>query len=88
MDDSLVYSNTPAEHLRHLRTVFDTLRQHRLFAKLSKCCSFFQTHVDFLGYVVGPDGQHQPQENCSTTSMAFPILLKGAQIIFRIGKFL
>ena len=35
-DDILIYSTTWADHLRHLRTVLDTLRRHQLFVKRSK----------------------------------------------------
>ena len=31
------------------------MRQHGLYAKLSKC-KFSITNVEFLGYVLGPDG--------------------------------
>jgi hypothetical protein len=41
LDDILIYSKTKAEHLKHLRSVLALLRQHGLYAKLSKC-SFMQ----------------------------------------------
>jgi hypothetical protein len=37
IDDILVYSNTYLEHEQHLREILQTLREHRLYAKLSKC---------------------------------------------------
>ena len=37
LDDILVYSKTEAEHLVHLDLVLEKLREHHLFAKLSKC---------------------------------------------------
>lgn len=37
IDDILVYSQNPVEHERHLRIVLQTLRENRLYAKLSKC---------------------------------------------------
>ncbi len=55
LDDILVMSRTPEEHLTHLRTVLSVLRQHRFYAKLSKC-EFGQTSLKFLGHVVGADG--------------------------------
>lgn len=36
-DDILVYSSTLAEHLLHLECVLNLLREHKLFAKRSKC---------------------------------------------------
>ena len=37
IDDVLVYSRTEEEHEQHLRAVLQILREHKLFAKFSKC---------------------------------------------------
>ena len=37
IDDIVVYSKSEAEHATHLRFVLQTLRDHRLYAKFSKC---------------------------------------------------
>ena len=37
IDDILVYSGSPEEHVEHLRTVLQILRERQLFAKFSKC---------------------------------------------------
>jgi hypothetical protein len=37
IDDILVYSKNEVEHAKHLHTVLQRLREHRLYAKLSKC---------------------------------------------------
>lgn len=55
LDDILVYSKTPEDHVRHLRTVFAALREHKLHAKLSKC-EFFLSSLKYLGHIVGADG--------------------------------
>ena len=55
LDDILVFSKSPEEHVRHLREVLGFLRKHKLYAKLSKC-SFFLSEVEFLGHIVGADG--------------------------------
>jgi transposase InsO family protein len=55
LDDILIYSKTADEHERHIRIVLDLLRQHKLYAKESKC-EFFQTSTSFLGHVVSRDG--------------------------------
>ncbi|KAK9128852.1 hypothetical protein Syun_017649 [Stephania yunnanensis] len=55
IDDILIYSRTREEHEGHLRTVLQTLRDHRLFAKFSKC-EFWLSEVRFLGHVVGATG--------------------------------
>ena len=37
IDDILIYSRSEEEHAEYLRIVLQTLREHRLYAKLSKC---------------------------------------------------
>ena len=50
IDDFLVYSSSYLEHEQHLRQVLVTLREHRLYAKLSKC-EFWLKEVIFLGCI-------------------------------------
>jgi hypothetical protein len=50
-----VYFNTYLEHEQHLREVLQTLREHWLYAKLSKC-EFWLKEVTFLGHVISADG--------------------------------
>lgn len=54
-DDILIYSSDAQQHILHLRTVLDILRQHKLYAKLSKC-SFMQSEVEYLGHIISGDG--------------------------------
>ncbi|KAL0285953.1 UNVERIFIED_CONTAM: RNA-directed DNA polymerase [Sesamum angustifolium] len=51
LDDIVVYSGTLAEHVEHLRQVLTRLREHELYAKVSKC-SFAQESISFLGHIV------------------------------------
>ncbi|KAI3451450.1 hypothetical protein Pfo_008115 [Paulownia fortunei] len=51
LDDIVVYSRTLEEHVRHLRKVLERLREHELYAKVSKC-SFAQKSTHFLGHIV------------------------------------
>ncbi|XP_070003270.1 uncharacterized protein [Nicotiana sylvestris] len=55
IDDIMIYSRSQREHENHLRTVLQTLREHRLYAKFSKC-EFWLDSVAFLGHVVSKDG--------------------------------
>ncbi|KAJ9511015.1 hypothetical protein QJQ45_002809 [Haematococcus lacustris] len=57
LDDILIYSQSEAEHLEHLRTVLGLLRQHQLYANLSKC-AFFLPSMDFLGHIISAAGIH------------------------------
>jgi hypothetical protein len=55
IDDILIYSETTAEHEKHLRTVLEKLRQNQLYAKFEKC-EFWLEKVAFLGHVLTADG--------------------------------
>ncbi|WVZ53468.1 hypothetical protein U9M48_004406 [Paspalum notatum var. saurae] len=55
IDDILVYSKTEAEHEEQLRLVLPKLREHKLYAKFSKC-DFWMKEVQFLGHVISNGG--------------------------------
>ncbi|KAK9094938.1 hypothetical protein Scep_026407 [Stephania cephalantha] len=55
IDDILVYSKTREDHEQHLRETLQTLMEHILYAKFSKC-EFWLSEVKFLGHVVGAAG--------------------------------
>ena len=55
VDDSLIYSQSEWEHEYHLRIVLQSLRDHQMYAKFSKC-KFWLTEVRFLGHVVSASG--------------------------------
>ena len=55
IDDILVYSKTEDEHAQHLRLILTKLREHRLYAKFSKC-EFWLKELIFLGHVVSAQG--------------------------------
>jgi hypothetical protein len=54
IDDILVYSKNEDEHTKHLHTVLQRLRDHRLYAKLSKC-DFWLREIKFLGHTISQD---------------------------------
>jgi hypothetical protein len=55
IDDILVYSRTEEELEEHLHLALRKLREHRLYAKLSKC-EFWMKLVAFLGHVISKGG--------------------------------
>uniref|UniRef100_J3KVD7 Reverse transcriptase domain-containing protein n=1 Tax=Oryza brachyantha TaxID=4533 RepID=J3KVD7_ORYBR len=55
IDDILIYSKSKEEHEKHLRLVLEKLREHRLYAKFSKC-EFWLKEVGFLGHVLSEGG--------------------------------
>jgi hypothetical protein len=54
-DDILIYSRSEEEHEGHLRLVLLRLRDHKLYAELSKC-EFWLKQVAFLGHVISKGG--------------------------------
>jgi Reverse transcriptase (RNA-dependent DNA polymerase)/RNase H-like domain found in reverse transcriptase len=55
LDDILIYSITLEEHLVHLRKLLELLRQHKLYAKMSKC-AFCLPKVEYLGHLLSDIG--------------------------------
>ncbi|KAL4325140.1 hypothetical protein GQ457_11G029640 [Hibiscus cannabinus] len=55
IDDILIYSPNKDEHVVHLIIVLQTLREHQLFPKFSKC-EFWHSKVAFLGHVISAKG--------------------------------
>ena len=57
LDDIFIYSKNEDEHREHLRKTFEILREHKLYAKMSKC-SFAKDKIVYLGRVISKDGIH------------------------------
>jgi hypothetical protein len=55
IDDILIYSKSEKEHAKHLRVVLQRLRDHKLYAKFSKC-EFWLKSVKFLEHTISQDG--------------------------------
>ncbi|XP_073357959.1 uncharacterized protein [Aegilops tauschii subsp. strangulata] len=55
MDDILVFNGTLEEHIDHLQSVFDILKENQLFVKESKC-AFAQQSLEYLGHIISDKG--------------------------------
>jgi len=55
LDDILIYSDNPDEHLKHVYEVLRRLRASTLYTKVEKCAFIVDT-TDCLGFVIGLDG--------------------------------
>ena len=82
MDYILIYSKSEKEYEDHLRIVLHALRNHRLYAKFSKC-EFWLTKVRFLGHVVLASGvSMDPEKVKAVMSWERP------KSVFKIHNFL
>ena len=48
LDDKIIFSKTPQEHLSHIWKVFEKLRSAKLSMKMSKC-NFFSKSISVSG---------------------------------------
>ena len=55
LDDIVVFSKTPEEHLHHLQMVLAKLQSAKLYAKLSKC-RFALSSIKYCGHVLDAKG--------------------------------
>jgi len=55
INDILVYSKSETEHAEHLRIVLHTLKEKKLYAKLSKC-EFWLCEISFLDHMISKGG--------------------------------
>lgn len=61
LDDILIYSKSPQEHVEHVGQVLQAIRDQNLYAKLNTC-QFGRTVVEFLGTWVSGSGIQPVQE--------------------------
>ena len=62
LDDIIVVSKTPEEHIQRLRGVFEKLSAAGLWLKLSKC-EFFKSPITCLGHIVSKDRKETDPKN-------------------------
>ena len=55
LDNIIIFSRTPEEHLSHIRMVFEKLSSAKLSMKLSKC-HFFSKEIQYLGHILSTKG--------------------------------
>ena len=69
LDDIIIFSKTPQEHLSHIRMVFEKLKSANLSMKKSKC-SFFSKEIQYLGHILSAIGiRPLPAKTCAIQHM-------------------
>jgi hypothetical protein len=79
LDDILIYSVKPEDHVEHVRKVLRALDQAHLKLKPEKC-EFHRDEVEFLGFMVGSQGMRMSPEKIQTIiDWPTPTTVKGVQ---------
>ena len=55
LDDIFIFSKNKEEHLKHIRQVFQILKEEKLLINLNNC-SFIQEEIVYLGFVILVNG--------------------------------
>ena len=71
LDDVIVFSDTPDEHLQRIRVIFDHLREHGLKLKLSKC-EVFKSEINYLAHHVSQKGILPSKKNLESITQCPP----------------
>ena len=87
LDNSIIFSTTPEEHLSRLRQVFQRFQQANLKINTLNC-AFFQTKVQFLEHVVGKDGlQVDPEKINSVRKFPTPANQTHVKSFLRLASY-
>ena len=71
LDDVIVFSDMPEEHLRRMCVVFDCLREHGLKLKPSKC-EVFKLEINYLAHHVSQKGVLPSKKNLESIAQCPP----------------
>ena len=71
LDDIIIYSKTPTEHISRLRKLFEKLADAGLKLKPRKC-DFFHTRLAYLGHIVSEDGIKTDPKEVSSIKLTNP----------------
>ena len=88
LDDVIVYSETPENHLTRLQAVFDCFTHHSLKLKPSKC-HFFKEDISYLGHEISAKGMLSKQKGIEEiTCIGPPTMYTGIRkFIGAVGYF-
>ena len=71
LDDVIVFSDTPDEHLRRMHVIFNHLREHGLKLKPSKC-EVFKLEINYLAYHMSQKGVLPLKKNLESIAQCPP----------------
>ena len=83
LDDIILFSKNPQEHLSYIRMVFKKLKSANLFMKKSKC-NFFSKEIQYLGHILSATGiKPLPSKTHAIQHMQPPTTPKQVQAFLR-----
>ena len=71
LDDVIIFSETPEEHLLRMRVVFNRLREHGLKLKPSKC-DVFISEINYLAHHMSKKGVQPSKKNLESIAQCPP----------------
>ena len=87
LDDVIIFSESLAEHVQHVRTILEVLRQHKLYAKVEKC-EFHKDQMTFVGYLVSKEGiGMDPTKVSAILDWPIPTTVKEVQSFLGFANF-
>jgi hypothetical protein len=87
LDDLLIRSSTPEDHLAHLRLVFAKLKACNLQLKFSKC-HFFQKEIKYLGHILSSEGvRPDPSKLAVLQNWQLPTTVLGMQQFLGLANY-
>ena len=87
LDDILIYSKTPEEHVEHMRLVLEVLRRHKFYAKKKKC-TFMAKELLYLGHIISDNGiRPDPAKIAAVKEWAVPKDLHELRSFLGFGNF-
>ena len=87
LDDVIIYSQSLSEHVPHVRSILEVLRQHRLYAKIEKC-EFHKPSMTFVGFMVSAEGiGMDPAKVSAITEWPRPRSVKEVQSFLGFANF-
>jgi hypothetical protein len=87
LDDILIFSRNPEDHVKHTKEVLRRLKQHGLYCNAAKC-TFDVPEVDYLGLIVsGESTRVDPERIKATRSWPIPRNVKNVQEFLGFANF-
>ena len=87
LDDVIIFSEDPADHVPHVREILQILRENKLYAKIEKC-EFDKDCMTFVGYMVSTAGiGMDPAKVSSLLDWPVPKSIKDVQAFLGFANF-